>query len=109
MYTARRYEADAACLEPYKSIDFVNGDSVSSKCAPNCFEYGGETFTSTMCPPLPELATALDAEAPECKIAITLYDTPCGGDDAGSTYDSGSPVVEDAGKDMLDAGDGGDQ
>lgn len=107
VYTARRYDADGACLDPYKSIDFVNGDSVSSKCAPNCFQFGGETFTSVVCPPLPDLATALDAEAPECKAAIALYDTTCGGD-AGSAYDAGDDD-DDARHDVLDAGDGGDQ
>jgi hypothetical protein len=109
VYTARKYDADAACLDPYKSIDFVNGDSVSSTCAPNCFEYAGETFTSTMCPPLPDLATALDAEAPECKAAVTLYDAACGGEMGSADYDSGTAVIADAGTDVLDASDGGDQ
>lgn len=105
VYSARKYVADAGCLEPYKSIDLVNGDSVASTCAPSCFLYGGETFTSTVCPPLPDLATELDAEAPECQAAVALYGVTCGAD--AGREDAAPAGEEDAGKDVLDAGDGG--
>lgn len=107
VYSARRYVADAGCLEAYKSIDLVNGDSVSSKCAPNCFSYGGQTYTSTVCPPIPELATALDPESPECKAAVELYAVTCG-QEAGTPEDAGEPSDDaDAGNDVLDAAESG--
>lgn len=110
VYTARRYDADAGCLEPYASIGVITGDSVSSTCSPICFRLLDQTFTSTMCPPLPTLAVALDAEAPECLAAASLFDGTCGGD-AGIPSDGG-----DASKDAavppdaevpLDASDDG--
>jgi hypothetical protein len=98
VYTARRYSADGGCLDPYKSIDVVHGDSVSSTCAPICFQYGGETFTSTVCPPLPDLAVGLDAQAPECVAANGLYMSTCG-TDAGETEDEDAAVPLDASDD----------
>lgn len=101
VYTARRINADGGCLEAYKGIDLVNGDTVSSVCEPTCFRYGDDTFTSKMCPPLPDLAIGLDAESPECKAASELYGTTCGADAA-------PPAEGDDDDDVaLDAGDGG--
>ena len=102
VYSARKYDADVGCLEPYRAVDLVAGDSVSSKCDPVCFRYGNDTFTSKVCPPLPDLAVGLDAESPECKAANALYDQTCGADAAAGDAD------DDDSTDRLDAGDGGD-
>ncbi len=99
VFTAQRYDPDAGCLEPYKSIEVVPGGSVSSRCPATCLMVGNETFVSTVCPPLPANATALLLDAEACVLALEAGS--CGADEEG---DGGEEEEEDAGRD----GDGGD-
>jgi|GEM_PF-3532051 len=69
VYTAQRYDSAGACLEDYRAIEQVAGKGASSQCAPTCLEVDGELFVSTMCPPLPGIATAVPDDDPTCAAA----------------------------------------
>jgi hypothetical protein len=117
VFTARRYDPDAACLEPYKSIEVVPGGSVSSRCPLSCLTVGSDTFVSTVCPPLPANATALQLDAEACLLALEAGS--CVAEDEGDAgeeeeeeedEDAGVDASSDAGVDgdadtTIDAGD----
>ena len=103
VYSARRYDALHACLDPYKSIDLIAGDAISSKCAPACFRLGNELYTSTVCPPLPTGATPIDGADPQCVAANALYQQTCGVDASALPADDDDDASD--GAVALDAGD----
>jgi len=81
VYTARAYEPDAKCLDDYTSVGLVDVGSLSAECDPACLEVGGTLYVSTVCPPLPDEATAVSpADSQPCVDALALYkaDTTCG-------------------------------
>ncbi|MBX3231716.1 MAG: hypothetical protein KIT84_23180 [Labilithrix sp.] len=79
VFVARRYDAEAGCLESYTSIDLINGSGAGSKCGPTCFRFNGSIYTTRVCPPLPESVEQLDQDSPECLAANVpdLEDSGC--------------------------------
>ena len=107
MYSAQRWDPDNACLEPYAPVELVNGSGVGSRCPAVCLTVGKDTLVSTMCPPLPTIASAAAADAGDCipALAAAKKGTSCtdepGDAEADAGEDSGEP---DAGE--QDASDG---
>jgi hypothetical protein len=110
VYTAQRYNADAACLEPYKPIEVVNGPG-GDLCAPSCLRVNGEIFVSRVCPPVPSNASLLRRDAPECQVALALEgscDDEEGDGGEEQDEDGGEEQDEDdAGPDAADAASDG--
>ena len=88
IYTARKYEAASACLDPYAPVDQINGAGENSNCPPACFTLDDATYVSTVCPPLPANAVQLPGNAPACIAAARLLDASCG--DEGGVLDAGA-------------------
>ena len=109
VYTARRYDDANACLEDFTPVERVPGDSVSVRCAPACLAVRDVLYVSPVCPPLPDIAVAVDESDPRCKAALDAYraETFCStlgaaDDDAGD--DSGDDAGDEASAE-VDAGD----
>jgi len=109
VFSARRYDPDAACLDSYKPIEVVPGSSVSSTCPLHCLQVGPDTYVTTVCPPLPSNAVAVELDAEACVIALEAglceseleeTDASTAEEDAGEDAEASSP---DAG---IDADDG---
>lgn len=91
VYSAQKYDPAAMCLATYKPVEVVNGSGASSTCPPACLTVGADLYVSTMCPPLPAIATAVEADASDCIAALAAVkahascDTPAeaGGEEAG--------------------------
>lgn len=115
VYTARRYNDSNACLEDFKPVERVPGDGVSVRCAPACLAVRDVLYVSPVCPPLPDIAVAVDESEPRCKAALDAYraETFCStlgatDDDAGEDGggDAGEEDAEaDAGIEQDAAGD----
>lgn len=122
VYTAQRYDPTLGCLEDYAAVETVPGDSVSSVCPITCLSANASVYLSTVCPPVPAIATELDARSPECQEALDAarLEASCSapeeeeGDGGGAEEDGEAPDAgEDAPADLdtgvppADAGDGG--
>ncbi len=126
VYSARKYDPANACLQAYQSIETVSGKGARSLCAPTCLSVNGELYVSTMCPPLPAIATEVAADASDCKAALGAKscdeETDGGNDDGGDeggdggNDDGGNEGGSDAGgeggpldsgADVVDASDAG--
>lgn len=113
VYTAQRYDPVTGCLAAYEAIEVVNGSGVSSVCNATCLTAFDALFVSTMCPPLPTIATAVEESAPDCVAAraAPACDAPpdddAGGEagaDAALPDPDGSLSPDDAGEsDAADA------
>jgi hypothetical protein len=91
VYTARRYDPIGACLEPYKAVEVVDGPGAAATCPESCLVVGTEVFVTTMCPPLPTIATELEADAADCIAARAVASMTCGEDgDVAAEEDTGS-------------------
>jgi hypothetical protein len=99
VYTAQKYDPTNDCVNAYAPVEVVNGSGASAKCAPVCLMVGTDVFVSTLCPPLPDIATAVDADAGACLAALAAAAS-------GATCDM--PVVTEGGTDDGGA-EGGDQ
>lgn len=122
VYTAQKFDPALGCLEDYAPLETVPGESVSSVCAPTCLSANANVYLSTVCPPVPAIATALDAASPECQAALDAArleascsapeeegdggeaeggeadgEVPDAGEDAPADLDTGAPDVKDAG------------
>ena len=114
VYTARRYDPAGACLEPYAPVEVVDGPGVAATCPETCLTVGAEVFVTNMCPPLPDIATELQADAAACIAARGVSGSTCGEEpegDAGADPDSGatgdaSTPGPDLDATTPDAGDG---
>ena len=119
VYTARRYDAAGACLEPYAPVEVVDGPGVAATCPETCLTVGEEVFVTNMCPPLPAIATELQADAEACVAARGVSGSTCGEEpeadasadpDAGSTGDGSTGDASASAPDLdattPDAGDG---
>ena len=119
VYTARHFDSTAGCLEDYEPVETVPGDGVSATCPESCLTVGKEVYVSTMCPPVPAIATALDSDAADCLAALdaSYLEASCSGgeadggeDEAGGEEETGAPDGDtsdapapmDAGKDARD-------
>lgn len=119
VYTAQKYDPALGCLEDYAPVEVVPGESVSSVCAPTCLTANGEVYLSTVCPPVPAIATELDAASPECQGALdaSRLEASCsaseeeegdGGEpDGGEAADAGVDAPADLDTGAPDAADGG--
>ncbi len=70
VYSAQKYDPAGDCLESYAAVEVVNGTGTSSACPAACLTVGADLFVSTMCPPLPVIATAVPADAGDCIAAL---------------------------------------
>jgi hypothetical protein len=120
VYTAQKYDPANDCVSAYKAIEVVNGSGTSATCPPACLMVGEDIFVSTLCPPLPTIATAVDADAGTCIAALAAAatggtcDAPAateggtneGGADAGDTDADGVDAdgVDGDGVDAAEAG-----
>src|SRR5262249_34517199 len=97
-------DPEGACLERYSSVEYVEGSGVSSRCPAHCLTVGTATYVSTVCPPLPANAVALDPTDEACVTAMAALDAAaCGADAAAAdanAAEDGSPSPPDG------AGDG---
>ncbi len=104
VYTARRYDPAGACLEPYAPVEVVDGTGAAATCPETCLTVGSDVFVTTMCPPIPAIATELEANADACALARAASASSCGQKPDGSAPLDGSSS-EDAGRPapLLDA------
>jgi hypothetical protein len=128
VYTAQKYDPAGDCRGAYAPVEVVNGPGASATCQAICMTVGADLYVSTMCPPLPAVATEVAADAAACVAALAAEacDDPgeggvgageeAGGEDAeadGATADDAAPddggVATDAADASrpLDAGDAG--
>jgi hypothetical protein len=98
VYTAQKYDEADDCVNAYTSIEVVKGSGASANCAPSCLMVGGDLYVSTLCPPIPDIASAVDSDAGPCIAAIKAQAS-------GGTCDN--PVVDEAGTDEGGADEGG--
>ena len=122
VYFAQKYDPTNDCLERYKPVEVVNG-SGAAECRATCMTVGADLLVSTVCPPLPAIATEVPADAGDCIAAQKAAerggtcDAPPDGGDAGANMDaSGDSCGEerdadgdaaDANMPPVDAGDAG--
>jgi len=114
VYSAQKYDAANACVGDYHAIEIIDGKGAKSTCPNACFEVNGELYVSTVCPPLPAIATAVASSTPDCKAALAApscsspgdggeEDSGDGGEEADAETDSGA---QDSGP-IVDASDAG--
>ena len=89
VYTAQRFDPAGACLEPYRAVEVVEGPGVAATCEASCLTVGGDVFVTTMCPPLPTVATELASDDAACMAALAALKTTCG-EEPGDSADSGA-------------------
>lgn len=110
VYFAQRYDPTNDCLESYKPVEVVNGSGAGSKCRATCMTVGADLLVSTVCPPLPAIATEVPADAGDCIAALKAAerggtcDAPPDGGDAEADMDASGDSGEEPDADM-DAGD----
>lgn len=122
VYSAQKYDSANDCVQAYQSIEVIDGKGAKSTCPKTCLDVNGELFVSTMCPPLPAIATAVPLDASACKAALEAAscDEPEDGGDDGGEEEGGDAETEggapdgdtdssptDAGPDVVDASDAG--
>jgi hypothetical protein len=100
VYSARRYDSARVCLEPYHPVEVVEGPGAAATCPETCIGVGDDVFLTTMCPPLPTIATELPADNEACVAARNASRTTCDEAaelDAAADGDSSTPPEDDAG------------
>jgi hypothetical protein len=70
VYTAQKYDPTADCVNASKPIEVVKGSGASATCPAACLMVGEDLYVSTLCPPLPTIATAVDRDAGDCVAAL---------------------------------------
>lgn len=114
VYSAQKYDAANACVGDYHAIEVIDGKGAKSTCPNACFEVNGELYVSTLCPPLPAIATAVASSTPDCKAALAAPSCSSPGDggeeedggDSGSEPDAESDSGQDSAP-IVDASDAG--
>ncbi|MDB4936565.1 MAG: hypothetical protein JWP87_3537 [Labilithrix sp.] len=110
VYTAQKYDPTADCVHAYAPIERVSGSGASSLCPATCFTVGDDLYVSTMCPPLPTIASEVEANDSACIAAIAAAagrgtceapgeagaGEPDGGGDAGEGEEAGEKDAEPA-------------
>lgn len=134
VYTAQKYDEANDCLAAYTSVETVNGSGANGTCRAACLTVGGALYVSTVCPPLPVIATPVEVDGGDraigalCRAALAAAarggtcDAPVeGGADAsddgardGSSDDGAADARDDGSADadasdgaIMDAADGG--
>jgi len=115
VYTAQKYDPTNDCVNAYKSIEVVKGSGASAVCAPTCLMVGDDLYVSTLCPPIPDIATPVDSDAGPCIAAVNAQASggtcdnpvvPEGGTDEGGADEAGSDEAgSDEGGSDMDAND----
>jgi hypothetical protein len=108
VYSAQKFEADKGCLDTYTTVEVVQGAGANATCAPTCMSVGDSVFVSTMCPPLPAVATALPTDASPCLEALDAEVQEASCANAGSGDDGGGEAGDDGGDDGGGDDGGGD-
>ena len=123
VYFAQKYDPTNDCLEKYSPVEVVNGSGAGSSCRATCMTVGADLFVSTVCPPLPAIATEVEADAGDCVAALTAAkrggtcdappdggepdaDKDAGGDSGGDEPDAEADAA-DANMPIADASDAG--
>jgi hypothetical protein len=99
VYTAQKYDPTNDCVNAYAAFEVVNGSGASARCPRVCLMVGADLYVSTLCPPLPDIASAVDSDAGACIAALAAAAS-------GGTCDM--PVATEGGTDDGGA-DGGDE
>ena len=125
LYTAQKYDPDNDCVNAYSAVEVVKGSGASAVCPRTCLMVGDDLYVSTLCPPLPAIASAVDSDAGTCIAALAAAatggtcDAPAptegGADEAGAEAGdedadmdaSGEPDAADASRPPMDASDAG--
>ena len=118
VYSAQKYDPTADCVAGSKAIEVVKGSGASATCKATCLMVGEDLYVSTLCPPLPTIATAVDDDAGTCIAALAAAarggtcDAPLpteGGADDGGDATVGKDGADDAGDDAdtVDAAEAG--
>lgn len=94
IFTARRYDAAGACLEPYAAVEVVDGPGAAATCPETCLTVGTDVFVTTMCPPIPAIATELQADAAACVAARAVSGSTCGAEADSADPDAGASAAE---------------
>jgi hypothetical protein len=111
VYTARKYDAAAACIEGSIPVGVVHVESLPSTCDPVCMLVDDALYVSTVCAPYPARANLVGPEeTADCGLAIALLeaDARCTDDvlaptDAGTGDASTTAAVDAAPSDGGDA------
>lgn len=117
VYWAQQYDDANDCLKAYTPVETVTGGGTSSFCEPICLTVDDALFVSTICPPLPPIATQVDPKDPACIAALAAQkrggtcDEPAeagaeeGGSEAGEDADTPETAApdDDAGVDAADS------
>lgn len=115
VYTARRYDAARACLAPYRPVEVVEGPGAAATCPETCIGVGDDVFLTTMCPPLPTIATELASDDEGCVAARRVSSVTCdekleldgaAPDDSGNALGDGAAPAPDLDASAADAEDG---
>jgi hypothetical protein len=112
VYSAQKYDPTADCVTASKGIEVVQGSGASARCPPKCLMVGGDLYVSTLCPPLPTIATAVEDDAGTCIAALAAAakggtcDSPADG--GASPDDAGDAAAEDADADAASNTDAAD-
>jgi hypothetical protein len=102
VYSAQKYDPMGNCVNDYTSVEIVNGSGASSKCKPICLTVGSDLYVSTMCPPLPAIATEAQADAGNCIAAVAAQasgrtcDIPVDAGEEEAGNDGGAEAAADA-------------
>ncbi len=108
VYFAQKYDPTGDCLEAARPVEVVNGSGASGTCKATCITVDGDVLVSTMCPPLPAIATELPADAGDCVAALKAVkrggtcDEPADGGEEDADMDTGTPEPDAAGPDAAD-------
>lgn len=108
VYTARRFDEAKGCLDDYRGLDTVPGDTVSVRCRETCLTSFDIVYVSPVCPPFPENVSELEESAPECQAALdaSRMDVSCSAAEEEEESDGGGEE-EDAGGEEDAAPDAG--
>lgn len=91
IYTARPYEADAACVEAYVPIAVVYAEELRATCEPVCLLQDDQLYVSSVCAPYPDRAEILAAEdSAECAAALDAYGQDLVCEEAAEAVDAGA-------------------
>lgn len=92
VYSAQQYDPTADCLAAYSPVEVVNGEGAGSHCPTVCMTVGEGLYVSSMCGPLPAVATEVPADAGACLAALAAAKR-----DAGTCDDPAGDADDDAG------------
>lgn len=70
VYSAQKFDRAGLCVEPYAPLELVSGPGAGGACPAICLTVGVDLYVSTMCPPLPAIATAVPADSADCIAAL---------------------------------------